>query len=98
MLMPLTVAQPVLSARSVHEPVADWPAPSSFSTTSPSQFKSMPEVRLSDPSHVMITSVLFQPLALAAGETLAVTTGGVLSMLIPLAVAEALLPARSAAS
>src|SRR4051794_21064534 len=45
----------------------------------------------------MTTSELFQPLALAAALRVAVVVGAVRSMLIPLTVVLALLPARSMA-
>jgi hypothetical protein len=51
----------------------------------------------SEPLKLTVTSPLFQPFAFGAGEADALAVGEVLSMLIPLTVAEALLPALSSA-
>src|SRR6266852_2073043 len=92
-LIPLLVAEALLPALSLQVPVEDCPAPSVLRVAAGSQV-SMPE-RLSVPLNVTVTFVLFQPAALGAGEALAVTVGGVLSMLMPVWVSEAVLPALS---
>src|SRR5438132_9876769 len=53
--------------------------------------------RTSEQRKLAVTSLLFQPLALAAGLRLPLIAGPVLSMLIPETVALALLPALSVA-
>lgn len=96
MLMPLAVAEALtLPALSVQVPDADWLAPSVLSVAAPVQ-KSICD-RLSAPTKVTTTFVLFQPLLLAPGDAFALAVGGVLSMLMFPAVAVALvLPALSA--
>ena len=94
MLMPLAVAGALtLPALSVHVPEADCPAPSLLSVTSGSQF-AIPDSP-SEPPKLTVTSVLFHPLALGPGDALAPAVGGVLSILIPDWVSEAVLPALS---
>ena len=56
--------------------------------------KSIPD-RLSVPVKLTTTLVLFQPFALGPGDALALAVGGVLSMLMPVWVFEAELPALS---
>ena len=93
MLTPLTVAVALFPALSSAVPVADCPAPSAVRVRGAEQLPTPDSP--SEQLKLTTTSVLFQPLALGPGVRPAVTTGGVLSMLIPLTVAEALLPARS---
>src|SRR5690242_14947460 len=82
----------VFPALSVQPTVATCPAPSSVRVA---------EVHVSTPDSasvplaVTLTLALFQPLALAAGDWLVVTTGAVRSILIPLTVEVVLLPALS---
>ena len=96
MLIPLAVAGVLtFPALSVQSPLADWPAPSLERRTSGSQ-KSIPESP-SEPEKCTVTSVLFQPLAFAAGVAFALAVGAVLSIWkAALVTAAALLPARSA--
>ena len=56
--------------------------------------ESIPD-RSSVPLKETVTSVLFQPLQLAAGEAVAVAVGAVLSMLMPVLLSLAALPALS---
>src|SRR5439155_26225945 len=95
-LMLLTVASSaVLPALSVQLPllVTDWFCPSVVTVPPDTWFVAMPD-RLSAQSNDTVTSVLFQPAALAAGVLLPVSTGFVLSMLMPLTVTgSATLPA-----
>jgi hypothetical protein len=93
MLIPLAVAEALLPALSVQDPVADWPAPSVEIVTGGSQ-ASIPE-RASVPLKVTTTSVLFQPFPFGAGAAAAETLGGVRSMSMPVWVSEAVLPAWS---
>src|SRR5262245_60041998 len=96
MFMPLcATGELVLPALSVHVPDDDvWPAPSVLTVTGLVQL-SIPD-RESLPLKVTVTFVLFQPLALAAGEAAAVAVGTVLSTFIPLFVTGALVfPALS---
>ena len=82
-----------LPALSAHVPDADCPAPSLLSTTG-SEHSSIPD-RASAPLNVTVTSVLFQPFALAAGDAEAEASGAVLSMLMPVTSSPLLLPAKS---
>ena len=94
MLMPVLEAEALaLPALSVQVPEADCPAPSVLRTASEEQ-KSMPD-RTSAPLKWTVTALLFHPLPFAPGEALALAVGAVLSMLIPLLVLEAELPALS---
>src|SRR5437870_1779279 len=79
MLMPLAlVGRLTLPAISIQAPDADWFAPSVLSRTGAEQ-PAVPE-RLSAPVNVTVTSVLFHPLALGSGDTLAEATGALLSI------------------
>src|SRR5438067_3891740 len=78
MLMPLTLALAELPAASVAVPLDVWLAPST-SVCAGGQLAT-PE-RASLQLKLTVTSVLFQPLALAASERSAVMVGAVLSML-----------------
>ena len=95
MFIPLwATGELVLPALSVHVPDDDvWAAPSVLTVAGLVQL-SMPD-RESLPLNVTVTFVLFQPLALAAGEAAAVAVGAALSMFMPLTVVEAVFPARS---
>src|SRR5262245_51020313 len=94
MLIPLAVAgRLTLPATSVHVPEADWFAPFVVSTTFGEQ-AAIPE-SVSAPVKFTATSVLFHPLALGAGEAVALATGKVLSMFTGGDVAVAELPAPS---
>jgi hypothetical protein len=77
MLMPLTVTLAVFSALSMAVPVTDWLAALVVSVVGPEQLltpdKSSAQLKLT------ATSVLFQPLALAAGLRLPLIVGAVLS-------------------
>src|SRR5437764_244763 len=95
MLMPLTVAEAVLPALSLAVPVTDCAAPSLLSVVGPAQLATPDSASLH--MNESVTSVLFQPAALGAGDAAPVIVGGVLSMLMPLTVAEAALPALSLA-
>ncbi len=78
MLMPDAIAAPLtFPATSVQVPEADCPLPSEPSPTGAEQ-DAMPD-RPSDPLNVTVTPVLFHPAAFAAGATLAVAVGAVLS-------------------
>ena len=92
-LTPALVADAVLPALSVHVPDADCPTPSTLSVTGVVH-ESIPD-KLSVPLGVTVTLVLFHPLPFAAGDATTVVSGGVLSILIPVTVAAAELPARS---
>src|SRR5689334_18265056 len=75
MLMFDTVADEApLPALSRHEPelVADWPAPSPVRVWPATELTSMPDWTLPVSAQVKatVTSLLFQPLALASGERL----------------------------
>ena len=87
MLMPETVAEAVLPAWSVRCRCADWPAPSAVSVNGQPPVHVATPDSASVPVKVTVTSVLFQPLALAAGAGCAVMVGAVLSMLMPPTVA-----------
>src|SRR5439155_13505273 len=65
MLIPETVVLVLLPALSVAVPVADWPAPAALRVTGLVQL-AIPE-RTSEQRKLAVTSLLFQPLALAAG-------------------------------
>jgi hypothetical protein len=94
----LTVAVAVLlgfPATSVQLPEAACPAPSDATLTGALQVAMPDPDSASVPLTVTVTGVLFQPLALGAGLAVAVATGAVVSMLMPIALAEPLLPARS---
>src|SRR5205807_2519080 len=95
MLIPvLEIGALTLPALSVQVPgPAVWAVPSALSVTGAVQ-KSIVD-RASAPVKVTVTSVLFQPCEFASGNWAAEAVGAVLSMLIPLTVALALLPARS---
>ena len=99
MLMLPTVAVLLLSALSVAVPVTDWAAPLALSVVVALVQLWMPDLpgaALSSQVKLTDTSVLFQPLALAAGDRLPVIVGAVLSRLtvtLPLP----LLPTLSAA-
>src|SRR5204862_452404 len=101
MLIPETVAGlAALPALSTHAPVlvTDWPAPSPLRVAPAIVLVSRPDwtAPLSPQTKLAVTSVLFQPLAFARGRRLPVMTGLVLSMLMPVTVAElAALPAVS---
>src|SRR5438445_503018 len=96
MLMPDSVTEPTLPARSVARPVADSLAPSDDRMTGAFRLPGATPDTASAAANVTTTGVLFQPFALAAGDRVAVTTGGVLSMLrVTLAVC--VFPALSAA-
>ena len=95
MLIPATVVLALLPALSVAVPVADWAAPAALRVIGLVQL-AIPE-RTSEQRKLAVTSLLFQPLALAAGLRLPLIAGPVLSMLIPETVALALLPALSVA-
>jgi hypothetical protein len=93
-LIPLAVAGALtLPALSVHDPDADWLAPSEDKVTGLAQL-SIPD-KLSVPLKLTVTSVLFQPLAFAAGARVAAPVGAVLSILILEMVKDAVFPARS---
>src|SRR5438067_1789906 len=93
MLMPLTVAEAVLPALSLAVPVTDCAAPSLLRVVGPAQLATAESA--SAQVKLTVTSLLFQPAAFAAGEAAPVIVGGVLSMLMPLTVAEAVFPAVS---
>src|SRR6266581_1821934 len=101
MLMPPTVAEEAgLPALSMQSPllVTDWPAPSPLTVAPATLLVAMPD--WTEPVSVQVnetaTLVLFQPLAFASGSRLPLMCGDVLSMLMPLTVAEeAALPALS---
>ena len=95
MLTPERVAEPVLPAISVAVPVALWPAASVLIVTGGST-EATPEV-VSVTEKVTVTSALYHPLALAARSGVAVTIGGVLSILMPDITVLAELPALSVA-
>src|SRR5207253_2980946 len=95
MLIPETVVLALVPALSVAVPVADWAAPAALRVIGLVQL-AIPE-RTSEQRKLAVTSLLFQPLALAAGLRLPLIAGPVLSMLIPETVALALLPALSVA-
>src|SRR6478735_9575028 len=80
MLMPLTVVLVELSALSTAVPVTDWFAPLVETTTGETGCVLMPE-RPSLAVKVTVTSVLFQPLALAVGVRDPVIVGVLLSSL-----------------
>ena len=80
-------------ATSVQVPDAIWFAPDAVNTTG-GEHEAIPEPP-STPVKVTVTSVLFQPFAFGRGDAVAVTTGGVLSILSVCVVAVALLPAAS---
>src|SRR5580765_2020507 len=88
----LTSVEAVLPAVSVAAPVTTWFAPSLDTVCGGAQ-NATPE-RSSPHSKLTWTSVLFQPLAFAAGLGSARIVGGVLSRLTT-TLAEAVLPARS---
>src|SRR3989449_7296387 len=94
MLIPETVVLALLPALSSAVPLADWAAPSALRVIGLVQL-AIPE-RRSEQRKLAVTSLLFQPLALAAGLRLPLIVGAVLSMLT-LPVALALLPALSGA-
>src|SRR3954451_21146327 len=83
MLMPVWVFEDALPALSVQVPVADWFAPSVLRTLrSPAgNPKSPTPDTVSVQIHSTTTSVLFQPVALAAVRLLKVVVGGDLSSL-----------------
>ena len=83
----------VLPARSVAIPVTTCAAPSFVKVTGLLEV-AIPE-RPSEVLKLTVTLVLFHPLALGAGVATAAMSGGVLSILTPLTVADAELPARS---
>src|SRR5437773_11977673 len=85
MLIPETVVLVLLPALSVAVPVADWAAPAALRVIGLVQL-AIPE-RTSEQRKLAVTSLLFQPLALAAGLRLPLIAGPVLSMLIPETVA-----------
>src|SRR5438309_11694137 len=93
MLIPETVVLVLLPALSVAVPVADWAAPAALRVIGLVQL-AIPE-RTSEQRKLAVTSLLFQPLALARSEERRVVAGSVLSMLIPETVELALLPALS---
>jgi hypothetical protein len=95
MLMPLlATGELVLPALSMHVPDDDvWAAPSLLTVTGLEQL-SIPE-RESSPLKVTATLVLFQPLAFGTGEAATAAVGTVLSIFMPLTVADAEFPARS---
>src|SRR4030095_13286792 len=101
MLMPPTVAaKAALPALSTQSPlfVTDWPAPSSLTVAPATVSCALPDAATPEPAHVKetVTSLLFQPLALASGLRLPLITGAVLSMLIlPTVALEAAVPAVS---
>src|SRR5258708_30855565 len=80
-------------ALSVQVPEAERLVPSALRVTGASQW-SIPE-SVSAPVNVTVTLVLFQPFALGPGEAVAVVVGGVLSILMLFAVADAGFPATS---
>src|SRR5262245_20892179 len=92
MLMLLTVYVALLPALSVTVPVTDWLAPSP-KVVGPERL-ARPE-RASLPLKDTTTSALYQAWPLAARSGAPLIVGAVLSMLTPLTVALALLPARS---
>src|SRR5207245_4921728 len=94
MLIPETVVLALLPALSSAVPLADWAAPSALRVIGLVQL-AIPE-RTSEQRKLAVTSLLFQPLALAAGLRLPLIVGAVLSMLT-LAFALALLQALSVA-
>src|SRR4030042_1429384 len=96
MLTPLTVAEAELPALSVAVPVTNWPAPSDetvvFGVTAATPDNTSLAVKLT------MTSLLFQPLALAPGVREPLILGFVLSMLMLLILVKAdVLPALSVA-
>src|SRR5437867_3243559 len=89
MLMPSAEASAlVLPALSVHVPLADCPVPSALSVAM-DVHEAIPD-KVSAPLKVTVTLVLFHPFAFAAGDAVALAVGAVLSMLMPVAEAEAL--------
>jgi hypothetical protein len=94
MLMLLCVASAEFPALSVHVPVRDWPAPSVVTVADAGELATPESVSLQ--LKLTVTSVLFQPFAFAAGDCDALADGAVLSMLIPVTVAELVFPALSA--
>jgi hypothetical protein len=95
-LIPFTVAVAELPARSDTVPLALW-LPPSVSITGAGQASGANPDPLSVHVKVTVTLLEFQPLAFGAGEAVAVIVGRVSSMLIPLTVAVAELPALSTA-
>src|SRR6266542_6036556 len=101
MLMPPTVAgEAALPALSTQLPllVTDWPAPSPLTVAPATASVAMPDCTepVSAQLKETVTSLLFQPWALASGSRLPLIVGAVLSMLMPPTVAgEAALPALS---
>ncbi len=93
MLMSVTWVVLVLPALSRALPPALWPEPSVLRVTGP-EHDFTPE-RASVQAKLTVTSVLFQPLPLAAGMRLPVTDGLVRSMLMSSTVVLSLLPLLS---
>src|SRR5207253_353450 len=93
MSMAETVAPAELPALSRQVPERDWAAPSAVRVVGAAGLAT-PE-RASPQVKRTVTAELFQPAALATGLRLPVMTGGVRSMLIPVTVAPAELPAWS---
>ena len=94
MLIPPSVAEPVLPALSAQDIPALWPEP--FAVKRTVVQKSIP-LRVSEAEAVdTVTFTLLHPRALAAGVRAAVSVGLALSMLMPVCVAEAAFPALSA--
>jgi hypothetical protein len=93
MLILPTVAEAEFPALSKHVPVTDWAPPSPRVVLEGPL--NTPE-RLSVQVKLTVTGTLFHPLMLAPGDLKPVMIGGVLSMLIPLTVVDAVLPALSA--
>src|SRR5882724_4459274 len=88
-----TGSELTLPARSVAAPVNNWLCPSAETSTGPLT-AATPE-SASAALNVMVTLLLFQPLAFGRGANVSERAGAVLSILIPLTAAEAELPARS---
>ena len=93
MLMPLTVKLALLPALSVTVPVAVWLAPPAARVTSAGQV-AMP-APASEQVKRIVTAPLYQPLAFAAVVAAPLMVGLVVSILMPLTVALAVLPALS---
>ncbi len=94
MFIPPTSADAKLPARSTHVPVTDWEAPSAAKIVGAGE-DSTPE-SASEQANDTVTGPLFHPFTFALGDLEPEVLGGVLSMLIPLTVAEAVFPALSA--
>src|SRR6266849_4190689 len=95
MLIPLTVDVAELPATSMQVPLTDCPAPSAERTVGAGGLLGAKPERVSAHAKLIVTLVLFQPLAFAAGERAPVIIGDVLSSLMVTVFAVSMLPALS---